>query len=220
MERGKVDVKKTEKFNSTQVRFSKRREGLLKKARELAILCDGEVGVILFSSTGKLYEFASNSHMEDIIAKYPTNPNGAKLVPSEDGTEQPKVEEVPHESPQMPQPTQIAKLEELHRLDGKLREKIMAVKDRKEQVLLELIEKSKLQEQKIVLENEALKEQIEEYRSRLLHHELGRKNSSGRSTSTIFNCRSDKDANYDASLGLGLSGDMSQKRKKPKMDFS
>jgi hypothetical protein len=41
------------------VTFSKRRNGLLKKARELSILCDAEVGVMVFSSSGRLYEFAS-----------------------------------------------------------------------------------------------------------------------------------------------------------------
>ncbi|KAK1432298.1 hypothetical protein QVD17_09193 [Tagetes erecta] len=35
--------------------------GLLKKAKELAILCDAEVGTIVFSSTGKLHEYSSTS---------------------------------------------------------------------------------------------------------------------------------------------------------------
>jgi hypothetical protein len=41
------------------VTFSKRRNGIFKKARELAILCDAEVGLVIFSSTGRLYEYAS-----------------------------------------------------------------------------------------------------------------------------------------------------------------
>jgi MADS-box transcription factor len=32
----------------------------LKKAHELAVLCDAEVALIIFSSTGKLFEFASS----------------------------------------------------------------------------------------------------------------------------------------------------------------
>jgi len=42
---------------------------LLKKAKELAILCDAEVGVMIFSSTGKLYDFASTS-MKSVIDRY------------------------------------------------------------------------------------------------------------------------------------------------------
>ncbi|KAL8489515.1 hypothetical protein ACS0TY_024948 [Phlomoides rotata] len=60
MGRGKIEIKKIENLNSRQVTFSKRRGGLLKKARELAVLCDAQVAVIIFSGTGKLYEFASS----------------------------------------------------------------------------------------------------------------------------------------------------------------
>jgi len=60
MGRGKIEIKKIENATSRQVTFSKRRGGLLKKAHELAVLCDAEVALIVFSSTGKLFEFASS----------------------------------------------------------------------------------------------------------------------------------------------------------------
>ncbi|CAA2983805.1 MADS-box transcription factor 23 isoform X2 [Olea europaea subsp. europaea] len=60
MGRGKVEIKKIENVNSRQVTFSRRHGGLLKKAKELAVLCDAQVGVIIFSGTGKLYEFVSS----------------------------------------------------------------------------------------------------------------------------------------------------------------
>ncbi|WVZ71538.1 hypothetical protein U9M48_020113 [Paspalum notatum var. saurae] len=41
----------------------------MKKARELAILCEADVGLIVFSCTGRLYEFASSS-MKSIIEHY------------------------------------------------------------------------------------------------------------------------------------------------------
>ncbi|KAK4378532.1 hypothetical protein RND71_000394 [Anisodus tanguticus] len=69
MGRGKIVIRRIDNTTSRQVTFSKRRHGLLKKAKELAILCDAEVGVIIFSSTGKLYEFASNS-MRSTIDRY------------------------------------------------------------------------------------------------------------------------------------------------------
>ncbi|KAL6955596.1 MADS-box transcription factor anr1 [Sarracenia purpurea var. burkii] len=61
MGRGKIVIRRIDNTTNRQVTFSKRRSGLLKKAKELAVLCDAEVGVVIFSSTGKLYEFASTS---------------------------------------------------------------------------------------------------------------------------------------------------------------
>jgi len=34
----------------------------MKKAKELSILCDAQVGLILFSSTHKLYDYASSRY--------------------------------------------------------------------------------------------------------------------------------------------------------------
>ena len=59
MGRGKIVIQRIDNSTSRQVTFSKRRNGLLKKAKELAILCDAEVGLMVFSSTGRLYDFAS-----------------------------------------------------------------------------------------------------------------------------------------------------------------
>ncbi|KAI9120989.1 hypothetical protein K1719_008022 [Acacia pycnantha] len=69
MGRGKIAIKRIENSTNRQVTFSKRRKGLLKKARELSVLCDAEVGLIVFSSTGKLYDFASTS-MKSVIERY------------------------------------------------------------------------------------------------------------------------------------------------------
>lgn len=60
MGRGKIVIQRIDNCTSRQVTFSKRRKGLIKKAKELSILCDAEVGLVIFSSTGKLYECASN----------------------------------------------------------------------------------------------------------------------------------------------------------------
>ncbi|KAG2568726.1 hypothetical protein PVAP13_7NG402400 [Panicum virgatum] len=59
MGRGKVELKKIENPTNRQVTFSKRRMGLLKKANELAILCDAQIGVIIFSGSGRMYEYSS-----------------------------------------------------------------------------------------------------------------------------------------------------------------
>ncbi|GFP93743.1 mads-box protein soc1 [Phtheirospermum japonicum] len=60
MVRGKVQMKRIENASSRQVTFSKRRNGLLKKAYELSVLCDAEVALILFYQKGRLYEFSSS----------------------------------------------------------------------------------------------------------------------------------------------------------------
>ncbi|XP_010518186.1 PREDICTED: agamous-like MADS-box protein AGL6 [Camelina sativa] len=59
MGRGRVEMKRIENTINRQVTFSKRRNGLMKKAYELSVLCDAEVALIIFSSRGKLYEFGS-----------------------------------------------------------------------------------------------------------------------------------------------------------------
>ncbi|XP_051141153.1 MADS-box transcription factor 23-like isoform X2 [Andrographis paniculata] len=69
MGRGKIVIQRINNSTSRQVTFSKRRNGLLKKAKELAILCDAEVGVIIFSSTGKLHEYSSSS-MKSVVERY------------------------------------------------------------------------------------------------------------------------------------------------------
>ncbi|CAK8560930.1 unnamed protein product [Lathyrus sativus] len=66
MVRGKTQMKLIENATSRQVTFSKRRNGLMKKAFELSILCDAEVALIVFSPRGRLYEFASSSILETI----------------------------------------------------------------------------------------------------------------------------------------------------------
>jgi len=69
MGRGKIAIRRIDNSTSRQVTFSKRRNGLLKKAKELSILCDAEVGLIVFSSTGKLYDYSSTRY------HYHTNSN-------------------------------------------------------------------------------------------------------------------------------------------------
>ncbi|OAY79694.1 MADS-box transcription factor 33 [Ananas comosus] len=73
MARGKVQMRRIENPVHRQVTFCKRRGGLLKKANELSVLCDAEIGVIMFSANGKLYELATNGitrNMQNLIERY------------------------------------------------------------------------------------------------------------------------------------------------------
>ncbi|XP_062190447.1 MADS-box transcription factor 18-like isoform X3 [Phragmites australis] len=70
MGRGPVQLRRIENKINRQVTFSKRRNGLLKKAHEISVLCDAEVALIVFSTKGKLYEYSSHTSMEDILERY------------------------------------------------------------------------------------------------------------------------------------------------------
>ncbi|XP_010530248.1 PREDICTED: MADS-box protein AGL24-like [Tarenaya hassleriana] len=69
MTRKKIRIKKIDNVTARQVTFSKRRRGIFKKSEELSVLCDADVALIIFSATGKLFEFSS-SRMRDILARY------------------------------------------------------------------------------------------------------------------------------------------------------
>ncbi|XP_073056109.1 floral homeotic protein AGAMOUS-like isoform X1 [Primulina eburnea] len=67
--RGKIEIKRIENTTNRQVTFCKRRNGLLKKAYELSVLCDAEVALIVFSNRGRLYEYSNNS-VKTTIERY------------------------------------------------------------------------------------------------------------------------------------------------------
>lgn len=69
MAREKIQIKKIDNATARQVTFSKRRRGLFKKAEELSVLCDADVALIIFSSTGKLFEY-SNCSMKEILERH------------------------------------------------------------------------------------------------------------------------------------------------------
>lgn len=78
--RGRVELRRIEDRTSRQVRFSKRRSGLFKKAFELSVLCDVEVALIVFSPAGRLYPFVSSeSSVEEIFGRCRHLPNTIDL---------------------------------------------------------------------------------------------------------------------------------------------
>ncbi|XP_050248971.1 agamous-like MADS-box protein AGL104 [Quercus robur] len=83
MVRKKLIVKKIENPSSLQVTYCKRKDGIIKKASELAVLCDTDVGLVMFSPTGRLTSFASNGRIEDIFLRYVDRPNELRGGPIE-----------------------------------------------------------------------------------------------------------------------------------------
>ncbi|XP_045797110.1 MADS-box transcription factor 23-like [Trifolium pratense] len=173
-----IEIEKTDNLIRRQVAFSERRKSLFKKAKELSILCDAEVGVIVFSSTGKLYEFSRPS-MEHILSRYGAEQQQPNAQPP------PQVVELDAAILQ----EEMAKLrsayvrmigkelnglqiKELKDLENQLSEAILAVKTKKEQVLVDQLEKSRFQEQMAMAEIEDLRKQLEELKNKR-NSELG-----------------------------------------------
>ncbi|XP_021731098.1 MADS-box transcription factor 23-like isoform X2 [Chenopodium quinoa] len=144
MGRGKIVIERIDNSTSRQVTFSKRRKGLLKKSKELAILCDAEVGVIIFSSTSKLYEYSSSS-MKSVIERY----NKAKHVQHHMNSEselkfwrqeaeitRQQLQDL-HESYRqlMGQKLSCLNIEELQSLEEQLEMSLRGVRMKKEQIL-------------------------------------------------------------------------------------
>ncbi|GMY22564.1 agamous-like MADS-box protein AGL15 [Fagus crenata] len=199
MGRGKIEIKRIENANSRQVTFSKRRAGLLKKAQELAILCDAEVAVIIFSNTGKLFEFSS-SGMKRTLSRYNKCLDSLETPVVEYKGEKQDSKELDVLKDEiarlnMQQLRLLGKdltglgLKELHHLEQQLSEGLLSVKERKEQLLMDQLEQSRMKyevvskfvlflhwgagpvgggymdgEQRAMLENETLRRQVEELR--------------------------------------------------------
>ncbi|XP_022737108.1 MADS-box protein SOC1 isoform X1 [Durio zibethinus] len=169
MVRGKIQMKRIENATSRQVTFSKRRSGLLKKARELSVLCDAEVSVIIFSQKGRVYEYSS-SDMQKAIERY------SKYI-----------KEVQNDKPEMERYTQQLRLEaanmvrkiellevsqrkllgqglglcsvdELHEVESQLERSLRNIRARKGHLLKEQIEQLKAKERFLQEENAKLSE--------------------------------------------------------------
>ncbi|KAF6987573.1 hypothetical protein CFC21_005201 [Triticum aestivum] len=81
MVRRKTVIERIEDTTSRQVTFSKRKGGLFKKARELGVLCDAQVGILLFSNTVRLYEYSnSSSGVNSIIERYQKVKEGQQFM--------------------------------------------------------------------------------------------------------------------------------------------
>ncbi|KAH0449423.1 hypothetical protein IEQ34_020115 [Dendrobium chrysotoxum] len=67
--RQKIDIKKIENEAARQVAFTKRRQGVMKKACELSILCGVEFAIVAFSPAGKPFSLGHPS-VESIVARF------------------------------------------------------------------------------------------------------------------------------------------------------
>ncbi|KAI3450487.1 hypothetical protein Pfo_007152 [Paulownia fortunei] len=71
--RQKIAIERIEKESDCFATFSKRRLGVFKKTSELCTLCNVDVGIIVYSPTGKPYSFFHPT-MESVVDRF-RNPN-------------------------------------------------------------------------------------------------------------------------------------------------
>ncbi|XP_037082330.1 myocyte-specific enhancer factor 2-like, partial [Pollicipes pollicipes] len=64
-----IQISRITDERNRQVTFNKRKFGVMKKAYELSVLCDCEIALIIFSSSNKLYQYASTD-MDKVLLKY------------------------------------------------------------------------------------------------------------------------------------------------------
>ncbi|KNE57167.1 hypothetical protein AMAG_02914 [Allomyces macrogynus ATCC 38327] len=70
MGRRKIKIELIPGERTRQATFIKRRMGIMKKAYELAELCGCQIGMLIFSSSGKLFEFSSTGDLDSILLRY------------------------------------------------------------------------------------------------------------------------------------------------------
>ncbi|GMI66897.1 SUPPRESSOR OF OVEREXPRESSION OF CO 1, AGAMOUS-like 20 [Hibiscus trionum] len=164
MVRGKTQMR-IENATSRQVTFSKRRNGLLKKAFELSVLCDAEVALIIFSLRGKPYEFASSS-MQETIERYRQHTKDNRIEPTEENMEHLKIE-----AEHMQKEIELLEasrrkllgeslgsctLEELQEIEQQLEKSVSSVRARKTKVFKDRIQQLKEKEKVLAAENAKL----------------------------------------------------------------
>ncbi|KMT09268.1 hypothetical protein BVRB_6g133680 [Beta vulgaris subsp. vulgaris] len=171
MAREKIQIKKIDNTTARQVTFSKRRRGLFKKAEELSVLCDADVALVIFSATGKLFEYSSSS-MKTILEKHKLHSKNLdkleqpslklQLVENSNYTE--LNEEIARKSQQLRhmrgEELQGLGIEELQQLEKSLEFGLKHVMDKKGEKITNEIDLLEQKGAKLMEENEWLRQQV------------------------------------------------------------
>lgn len=167
MTRRKIQIKKIDDTIARQVTFSKRRRGLFKKAYELSTLCDAEIALMVFSASGKLFEY-SNSSMEQVIERRNLHQKNIgqpslELQPDDDvhATLNKEIAEKTRELSQVRgEDLQELNLEELHKLEKLIKTSLHRVVEEKGGKIINEINTLKNEGEQLVEENWRLKQQV------------------------------------------------------------
>ncbi|MCD9644708.1 hypothetical protein HAX54_033128 [Datura stramonium] len=74
MGRNKLVMKKIEDSTSRQQTYSKRKDSIIKKANELAVLCDTNVALLMFSPNSQVTSYSRKRSVEDIMLRVVNHP--------------------------------------------------------------------------------------------------------------------------------------------------
>ncbi|XP_041013239.1 agamous-like MADS-box protein MADS2 [Juglans microcarpa x Juglans regia] len=173
MGRGRVELKRIENKINRQVTFAKRRNGLLKKAYELSVLCDAEVALIIFSGGAKLYEFCSSSSMTKTLERYRSCSYGTPQAASQPAAHQRSYQEyimlkAKVEVLQRTQRNLLGEdlenlgIKELDRHEHQLDASLKQIRSRKLQFMLDQIFDLQKKETMLLETNKALRRKLEE----------------------------------------------------------
>ncbi|CAL9075856.1 unnamed protein product [Musa acuminata var. zebrina] len=171
MGRGRVELKRIENKINRQVTFSKRRNGLLKKAYELSVLCDAEVALIIFSSRGKVYEFGSVGTSKTLERYqrccYTSQDSNVANREAQNWYQEMAKLKTRFESLQRSQRHLLGEdlgplsVKELQQLERQLESALSQARQRKTQLMLDQMEELRKKERHLGEINKQLKEQIE-----------------------------------------------------------
>ncbi|KAH7850358.1 hypothetical protein Vadar_031573 [Vaccinium darrowii] len=171
MVRGKTQMRRIENPTSRQVTFCKRRNGILKKAFELSVLCDAEVALIVFAPGGKLYEFASSSTRQT-MERYREYRDDVQVDPTLEEKNLQHLKEDAAEKATKIEAIEVAKrkllgeglglctIQELQQIEQQLERSMSKVRARKMQVLKQQIDQIKEKEKTLEAENAMLCEKL------------------------------------------------------------
>ncbi|KAF3793558.1 Agamous-like MADS-box protein [Nymphaea thermarum] len=120
MGRQKIEIKKITNEETRQVCFSKRRNGLIKKAGELCILCGAEIAIIVFSPAGKAFSYGDPS-IDTVINRF-LDPSSHVPTPP-DAHRASTIDELNRQNDELVQQIEAEKkrrvlLQKLHRSEG------------------------------------------------------------------------------------------------------
>uniref|UniRef100_K9LWB5 GLO-like protein 3 n=1 Tax=Iris fulva TaxID=92176 RepID=K9LWB5_9ASPA len=164
---GRIEIKRIENSTNRQVTFSKRRNGIIKKAREISVLCECDVSLVIFSSLGKMSEYCSpNTKLPELLERYQQN-SGKKLWDAKHENLSMEIERIKRENDNMQIELRHMKGEDLNSLHPRelihieeaLQNGLTSVRDKQMEFL------------KTMKKNERLMEEENKRLTYLLHHQ-------------------------------------------------
>ncbi|KAF7803241.1 floral homeotic protein AGAMOUS isoform X1 [Senna tora] len=163
MGRGKIEIKRIENTTNRQVTFCKRRNGLLKKAYELSVLCDAEVALIVFSSRGRLYDVRATIDRYKKACSDSTGGSTSEYYQQEAAKLRAQISNLQNHNRQM-MGEGLSNLgsKELKNLEGRLERGISRIRSKKNELLFAEIEYMQKREIDLHNNNQLLRAKIAE----------------------------------------------------------